>query len=1186
MTGRVFRIAVLSMGLAAAGLGQLNRGTLTGQVADASGAVIPGAKIEIVNTATKATYRTGATGSGLYHMPNLPPGPYSITFEAEGFKRLERTGIRLEPTQVLRVDVTLEVGLVSESISVSAAAPRIQTETPEVATTVGSRDLLSLPYVPPSDTARVPDEVLPKIMPGWHGGYRTRLNGTNAFSKDTLLEGASVTTYLAGHFTESSVSMEALGEAKVQTAGVSAEFGRTQGGVINYTMKSGANEIHGSAYAGISNEALNANTFINNFRGQPKAYDRKQSLAASFGGPIYLPKLYNGKNRTFFYFAWERYNRRDDRQSSPTLTYPIPEFYQGDFSRLLGPSTGLRDALGRDVLRGAIYDPQSFRQLADGRWIGEMFPGNRIPVSRFSKVAQNLNAIAQKYYLPTIKDASGLYALQNNAYNYSSSTPVVEQHMPSVKVDHNFNERHKLSAVYSYTFRPRQLIVSNGMWSFTEPNGGPLSRSRMQEIKAQLARVSYDTTITPSVLNHLNISYNRMANPLHSRWYQTDGAAELGIAGVHTDGYPRVEWGSGPFVSLRTPGYPEQLFEVYMGYGLRDTVSFSRGRHFMKVGLDLRGNPENTRPSQDVRFEFSPLATSIPGEVFAGNRTGYSFASYLLGLVQTMTLTEPVGLGERRRYYSLFFQDDFKVNSRLTLQLGLRWEYQPPFTEAANRISSWDPGVRDPLSGLPGAYTFAGNCSSCTGRNYYGRKNWKDFGPRIGFAYRLGKDWSVRASYAIMYEGDLPNHYGSTPLGKLTTAAWGGTYNYRPDSSTPWKPIFNWDNGVPSGFYQPAAYDPSYGNLNGAGMIHPDYGVSPYVQQWNFNLQRQLPGKVMLDLGYMGNKATRLRNGEIDRTNQLPASVLSTHGAALTRSVRNPAEAAAAGVPYPYAGFSGTAASALRPYPQLYGLSTVSVYASPLGFSTHNSLQVSVNRQFDDGLSVFANYVWAKTLSNTNSSMVGDNSASILDFYNLKLEKAVAATDIPHAFKAYFNYELPFGRGKRLLGSGPGWFHALVSGWVVSGILNYFSGEPLGFSATFPLANGWNGAVNRPNIAAGPLKNPDFDKANFNVANPSAPGNTYLNKALFSDPRPLTLGTAAPRYTQLRGFGTINEDFTLQKNFRIRERFRWQFRAEAFNALNRSKLGGPNTNVTNALFGQISSIGGNRVVQLVGRLDF
>jgi hypothetical protein len=1165
------------------GYAQSDRGTLTGVVSDPSGAVIAAAKVEIVNTGTKMRYQTGTNGTGQYHMPNLPPGPYSITFEATGFRKLLRSGVTLEATQVLRVDVVLEIGQTAETVMVSGEVPRIQTDTPEVATTMSGENMLSLPFS--FDGARVPDNLVPKIAPGvMNTGYRTVINGTGQFSKETLLDGASVTTYLSGSFTENAVSMEAVGEFKSQTSGVSAEFGRTQGGIFNYVMKSGTNQIHGSAYGAIINEALNANGFANNFRGLKRQRLREYDVAASFGGPVYVPKVHDGRNKTFFYFAWEKFKQNDNRPSSANTTLPLPEFYKGDFSRLLGPSVG-NDALGGSVAKGAIYDPASLYQLPNGRWMGSMFPNNQIPVSRFSKVAQKLNAVAEKYYLPTVRDSNGEIPLQNNAYGYANSTPTVEQNNVSVKVDQEINARNKLSAMYSLTTRPRELIVKGGMWSFSEPHGGPLSRSRWQHVRSQLARVSHDAIISPRLLNHFKVSFNRMANPLHSNWSDTDGAAELGIAGLNSQGYPQVEWGSGPFYSLANVGYPEIMFEVYFGYGLSDTVSFSSGRHFMKAGVDLRRNGESTRPAPYPTFNFSPLATSIPNETFSGSRTGYSFASYLLGQVSSMSYTDPVGLGERRRYYALFFQDDFKVSQRLNLQLGLRWEYQPPFTEAANRIASWDPTARDPRSGLPGAYTFAGACPACTGKNYFGVKDWKNFSPRVGFAYRVAKNWSVRGSYAIMYDADTANHYGSTPLGNATSFAWRGTYNYSPDSATPWKPVFNWDNGVPGNRFTPGAYDASWADANSAAMVDPRYGISPYVQEWNFNIQRQLPGKITVDAGYFGNKATRLRNGEMVRLNQLDPEMLNKYGRALTNSVTSAAQAAANGVAYPYAGFSGTVASALRTYPQVYGNATVQAYGSPIGFSNHHALQVAVNRQFAEGLTLYANYTWARTMSNTTSDMVGDNPG-VLNYYNLKNEKQVSSLDVPHALKLYYSYELPFGRGKGLLSSSPGWVKAIVSGWSTSGILNYFSGQPLAFSATTPLANAWNGGGNRPNIAAGEMKNPAFDKSNFNYANTSAASNTYLNKALFSDAPALTLGTAAPRYSSIRKFGTINEDMVIAKNMRIKERVRWQIRAEALNAFNRSSLGGPNTSVTNALFGQITSISGNRTVQMVMRFDF
>jgi hypothetical protein len=1162
---------------------QSDRGTLTGVVADPSGAVIAAARVEITNTGTQAKYQTGTNGTGQYHMPNLPPGKYSVSFEATGFKKLVRSGFGLEATQVLRVDAVLEIGATAETVMVSGEVARIQTDTPEAATTMSGENMLALPFS--FDGARVADNLVPKIAPGVTGtGYRTVINGTGQFSKETLLDGATVTTYLSGAFTETAVSMEAVGEFKSQTSGVSAEFGRTQGGIFNYVMKSGTNQIHGSAYGAIINEGLNANGFANNYRGLKRTRLRENDYAASFGGPVLLPKIYNGRNKTFFYFAWEHFKEIDNRPDSANSTYPLPEFYQGNFSRLLGASVGT-DALGNSVAKGAIYDPNSLYQLANGRWVGQMFPNNTIPTSRFSSVAQKLNAIAQKYYTPTIKDSTGQVALQNNAYGYANSTPSVEQNNESIKVDHDISPRNKLSAMYSLNRRPRELIVKGGMWSFDEPDGGVLSRSRWQHVRSQLARVSYDAIITPSTLNHLNVSFNRMANPLNSNWSQTDGAAELGIAGLHTDGYPAVDWGSGPYYGLSNVGYSEKMFEVYFGYGLTDTISFSKGRHFMKAGIDLRRNGESTRPASYPSFTFSAAATSIPNETFSTSKTGYAFASYLLGAVSTYTLTDPIGMGERRHYYAAFFQDDFKVSNRLTLQLGLRWEYQPPFTEAANRIASWDPAVKDPKSGFAGAYTFAGKCSSCTGQNYFGVKDHKDFSPRIGFAYRVAKNWSVRGAYAIMYDGDSANHFNSTPLGNASSFAWRGTYTYTPSSATSWVPVFNWDNGIPSGHFTNASYDQSWANANSAGMIDKRYGLSPYVQDWNFNVQRQLPGKVTIDAGYFGNKATRLRNGEMVRLNQLDPAMLAKYGRGLTNSVTTPAEAAANGVAYPYAGFSGTVASALRQFPQLYGNSTVSAYGTPLGFSNHHSLQVAVNRQFTEGLTVYANYTYARTMSNTNSNLVGDNSGA-LDYYNLKNEKAVSSLDVPHAFKVYYSYELPFGRGKGLFSSAPRAVKALVSGWSTSGILNYFSGQPLGFSATTPLSGGWNGGSNRANIAAGSMKNPDFDKSKFNYANTASSTNTYLNKSLFSDAPSLTLGSSAPRYSQIRKFGTINEDLVLAKNMRIKERVRWQLRAEALNAFNRSTLGSPNTSITNSLFGQITSISGNRTVQLVTRFDF
>ena len=717
---------------------------------------------------------------------------------------------------------------------------------------------------------------------------------------------------------------------------------------------------------------------------------------------------------------------------------------------------------------------------------------------------------------------------------------------------------------------------------------------RYQTLTTFFDRLAEDWTITPSLLNHVTVFYNRYVNrnmPHPLSQYDVDGAQILGIKGLSMRGmgFPAVNWGGGPFVTLNSVGAASSgSSTTAVSWGVIDTLSYARGRHFFKYGFDHRRNHYNTRQSAFPTFNFNARATAIPNEPFAGNQTGYSFASYLLGVVDSASYTDPIGTGQRRHYWSLFVQDDFKVTSRLTLNLGLRWEYQPPGTEVANRYSSWDPNIVDPLSGLKGAIAFAGNCSVCTGRDYFGTKDPLNLGPRFGFAWQPKQKWTVRGAYGIMFEGDYFSNFDISPIGKAGVVQAGGTFQLSADPVNPWRGIFNWDDGFPiKDRYVPASYNRSWGNSNRPGMIDPNYGKTGYIQMWNLNIQREITAHTVLDVGYVANKGTRLRVGDIALVDQLPASVFSQYGRNLTNIIRNPADAAANGVAYPYAGFVGPVAAALRPFPQVLGINTVSTYGSPIGFSTFNSLQVTLNRQFSKGLTIYGNYVWSKAINNFTSSLLGDNSGSQpLDYYNLKLEKAVSSYDIPHQFKILIDYELPFGHGRSFGVNMPRVTNAVLGGWSVSAILNYFSGTPLNFPGSFPLSGGWNGALNRANIAPGDLLKSGFDKSAFQLASPSSANNTYLNKSIFSDPAPLTLGTAAREYAQARGFGTINEDIGILKRFQIRERWWAQLRGEFLNAFNRHNLSGINATVTSPTFGQVTGVTGNRVIQVSARLDF
>ncbi|MBI4876859.1 MAG: carboxypeptidase regulatory-like domain-containing protein [Acidobacteria bacterium] len=1184
MAKKLVSILALALLFSVAGLAQRDRGVITGIVTDSTGAVVPSVQLTITHIDTNAVYKAATTEAGAYTVPNLPVGPYRIGFEAAGFKKVDRGGIQLSQGQVLRVDLVLEVGSISDSVQVTAEVSRVETDTPRVASTMASRQVTNLPvsFLTIAHRARTVEDWIYKILPGVSGDLHTSafngIGGTWGYTgKLTLFDGAPAGQN--GVITESSPSMEAVGEFQVLTAGYSAEYGRIANGVLSYAMKSGSNDIHGSAYGQLRNEALNSNTFGNKFFGRKRDLDRKHVYAFSFGGPVYLPKVYNGKDKTFFYATYEKYNQHMTGPGVPNAAYPLKEFYEGDFSRLLtGPVRGT-DALGRDILQGMIYDPSTLRQLSSGRWVGEMFPGNRIPASRISKVSQNVNKIGLQRYLPTYKDPNtGLFPLTQNA-NWPGITQLsnFDQYQFDVKLDRNISSAHKFSGSYGYNLRAVLEPRSGGLWDWSDPNGGPWAQHFYQNMNTHRVRLSEDWTITPRLYNRFSANWNRQNNPPGDRNDGVDGAAVYGIKNLKITNYPRLEWGGGPIYPLSFP----QPFFAYSasGYewGYSDVLSFSKGRHFMKAGYE-KWHFFNTgavyKGSSSATFTFSSAATTIPNEQQIGAYTGYSFATYLLGIVTSGALGIPAPRTPRSVYHAGFFQDDFKLRPNLTLNLGLRWDFAPPAVESFDRQANWDPTVNDPLVNLPGAYVFAGNCNGCNGKRHFGKRDLNNFGPRIGFAWQARKEFTVRGAYTITYVGE-GSALGPDIVGN-------GTNNLSADPVNPWKGIFNWDDGMPANIFVAPSRNPSYADtVGGATMLDPRYLTMPYVQQWNLNVQKQLPWKILLDVGYIGNKSTKLWTGGLVRLNQTPASVISRYGADLPRAVASLADAARYGVPYPYPGFSGTVNSALRQFPQLRANNTVGVSAPPEGMANYHSLNVVADRRFHRGLSVFANWTWGKVINNTDSTMV--------DYYNRGLEKLIFSNDAPHRAKMMIQYDLPVGRGKAFGAAMPRALDCVFGGWEVSLISNYFSGTPLGFGGA-PGISGWNGSANRLNVAPGEMRLPDgVDKKSFDYANRlSKPrSNNYFNTSLFSVPAALTVGSAAPRFAQLRGWGVISEDLGLRKQFRFREKYTAVLRAEMLNAPNRHYLPGPNTSITSPYFGYMTGEpSGNRLVQAGLRLDF
>ena len=1153
---------------------QVNRATVSGTVTDSSGAAIPGVAVTSTDQ-SGFTVTTHTNTAGQYTVTSLPVATYTAKFELAGFKTLVRDKLTLQVSQTLQLDAELQVGQRLETVSVSGTPQLIQRETAEVGTTVTREYLTLLPLS--VGGGRSPEAFAYRLTPGVQGDtWTSRINGSPAFSKEVLLEGASVTTYLAGHFGESSVSMEALQEFKIQTSGLSAEHGRTGGGVFNFVMRSGQNQLHGTALTTLRNEALNANTFLNNANGRPKSRDRQTNYGGSFGGPVVIPGLYNGRNRTFFFVAAEKFKVRSYVYGAPNRSAPQLEMYNGDLSRLLTNTVVGTDALGRPIFRGAIYDPLTLREV-NGVFVADPFPGNIIPANRISRVSRGIGEIAKRHYAPVSSSltANNLFPTQNQ--------PEFDQNQWSFKIDQRLTTRQRLSGSVARNTRPRLLLDAGGLWDANDPLGGPLSTARRQVINSWLARVANDFTISPTLHNSLILSFNRMVNPNRSAHVAAGCGALLGINGVRQDGpCPRVNWGTGPAgVSFDPIGDPQDDLQTYNSWGVANSLSWSKGRHFMKFGADIRGNQLNTRPLGNLAgtFNFTAAQTGIPGVNFVG----HSFASFLLGGVNNASVGVPLGLGGRTSYYAGYAQDDFKVTPRLTLQLGLRYEYQPPATETHDRTSNFDLTVTDPLTGMKGAVVFAGKGSGRTGSRTFVASDKTNFSPRLGGAYALTDRTSLRAGYGIFYGANVFNGFSSVPFAR----GFGGTNNIsNPLAHTS---TFNWDGGYP-GSVTAAAIDPTSWRLGGVTHWDPDAGLIPRTHQWNVNVQREVVRHLTVDVGYVGTRSSRIWAGDLANKNQLDPRHLS-FGSSLSTILRTDADAqrfGLAGLPYP--AFSGGQLwQALVPFPHLarngIGLTT---YNSPLGKSRYDSLQITANRRYANGLTVFGNYNFSKTIQNMESALRGDNAGRPNDYYNLKLEESLSDFDQTHTVKFAVVYELPIGRQRRFGSALPGALDAIVGGWTFSILGNYASGTPLRFTGS--AIPGWNGRANRPDVnnPTGRSLLAGFDPAKFNAA-AIGQGNyedhRYIAPGLIVDHAPFTLGNAS-FVLDVRDPFLRNEDISLQKTFRFRGDTRVQLRTEMFNVFNRQTYGGIITNVLDARFGQVTTVSGNRVGQIGLRLEF
>ncbi len=1187
-------------------LGQADRAVIQGTVVDSTGALLPGVEIVATNVQTGVVTRGLTNDVGNYSLINLPIGTYQVAFALPGFKTSERTDFTVTTGQRARLDVTLEVGELTETITISATSALIASDSPLVSTTMQSEVITDLPLS--FAGGRAVENFAYAVTPGVEGdNWTSFLVGGQAFSKEVLIDGVSATAHIQGHIGESSPTMEAVQEFKVQTSGMSAEYGRTSGGVFNFALKSGSNKFSGSAFYYFRNESLNANTWMNNWNlsqdptnpRYERARDRQNLLGGSAGGPLVIPGLYNGRDRTFIFAALEHYERESYQLGPMNQTVPIPAFLDGDFSALLGTQVVGQDPLGNDVLSGQIFDPLTLRQVGSS-WMADPFPGNIIPSDRISPISSTITDILRQQYKPMVSGR-----LTNNSALTETNTPWFHQTQLTAKADHALSDSHKLSGSVIWTQRPRILVDQGGLWNPEDPDGwgGPLSRARKQEVTSRRVVITDNYTFRPNLINTFSAAYNRYRNPSVATAHIAGGnwASDLGLGQTKYGNFPQVSFGSSVNgIGTTQIGYNANSFYATNTYILSDHLDWIKGRHNFKFGGEVWWQQHNAPDDNDMmQFNYAHLTTGLPQAGFQ-NRVGFGFASFLLGEVNSASRGVPISLYGRRGYVSFYMNDDFKLNPKLTLNLGLRWEQAQPMTEVngnwanftADALNTNPNGLWPIDPGVPGALVYASGPNT----TFEGDRDWKAFSPRLGLAYRMSENMVVRSGYGIFYSPLGTQQWGGIPYGTFAAPDIAGTDQITQISGGT-VPVFNWDNGGYPGNFHPGNRDPNFLTW---GMVSFDENTLKlgYTHQWNASVQYEFTPDTMVEVAYIGNNGNRLHSGVL-RRNQARRDVYE--------AIPNPGDwvwdegsAAAAGVPYPFPGFSGYAGMAVLPLPQVahcgWGWCPwgPQIYvSSPLGDSSYNSLQIDLTRRLAAGLAANVSYAYSKTKGNTETMFdeSWDYTGGIQDMYNLKeAADTVVSYDRAHVFKGLAQFELPFGRGRRWLsGVGTG-VDAVLGGWSLTTIFRYDTGIPLGINPNVWLP-AWtdpsNGAV-YADVTPGATFATNFDGKGFNPGNTADPGNNYFNPGDFAQPAWGMLGNGARRYDRLRGFGTSSEDIGFMKYWSVGETARLQFRTEVLNVFNRHYYQNPQTTITNAAtFGQvISTVGLPRNIQMGFRFQW
>jgi hypothetical protein len=1150
---------------------QSDRGTITGTVSDPAGAVIASAPIQAKNLETGAVYTGATSNTGNYTISQLPAGTYELSTIVQGFKKYTRSNLQVQVAQTLRIDMTLEVGSASESVTVSEAAPLLNTESGELSHNVESKVLNDLPVLGIGGTLsgsagiRNPYSMV-QLIPGvqFVPNSLVRLNGTPGNSQSFRVEGQDASnTGTPGVPAQVQPSVDAIQEVAIQTSNFAPEFGQVGGGMFNVTMKSGTNQFHGTAYDYFVNEVLNAgNPFTNDPAGNPRPRARRNDYGFTAGGPVWIPKIYNGHDKTFFFFSFEQF-RETTVVNNQFQTVPTAAYRAGNFATAMTPRIIGTDPTGAQMLEGMVYDPSSTRTV-NGLQVRTQFPGNVVPVSRFDPVSAKIIALFPQ---PVGPNATGLVNNYISSYGTHRTTEV-----PSVKIDQAIGSNGKLSFYWHRT----KTANPDGNTIFGRSDGlpDPISEVLGTFDTAPLYRLNYDHTITPTLLLHLGAGYRSnyfLVPSVTTKGEITnyDAEKELGLKGgmSHTwfptmTGMLSSTNGTG---GMKNIGSEAGTNQITQSPSFNASLTWVRGNHTYKGGGEFRteGYPPKVNGNTLGVYNFAAAETGQPFQNTSvqGSNVGFPFASFALGLVDSVSISRLTTPRMGKKQLGIYLQDSWKVTRKFTLDYGLRYDFSTYLREQYGRAPDFSSTTPNPrVGGILGAVIYdgygPGRCNCDIAHNYP-----LALAPRLGAAYQINSKTVFRAGFGIVYGGTATNNNSASGLAGSSASAVTPSFGF---------PITTLAQGYPTQYYPPEwpnrdpGQFPVTAPIPGPGVLmDPNAGRPPRQYQWSIGIQREIVRDMVVEASYVANRgiwwqAPALQNLNAISLDRLKAFGLDLNNAAdraLLTSRMDSAAVIARGFAVPYANFPKTQllAQALRPFPQF---TTIPTYWNPMGKSWYDSLQVKATKRLSHGLTLLSTFAWQKQM--TIGSEIGEpnpgttGNAVVNDVFNRNNNKYLSVYDRPFMFNVSATYTTPgLSGGNKILS----W---VVKDWTYGAYLQYQSGSPI----QVPLANSnlnsylFEGQSFANRVPGQPLYTVDLNCHCYD------PNSTFvLNPKAWADPPPGQFGSSAAYYSDYRTQRRPVENMNLGRTFRLKERATFNIRIELTNVFNRSFWGDPaNTN--------------------------